>query len=65
MKTTGNNRCGIVLKEAGTAILKHNVYEYVGIIPGNNIEWNARLSVGLTLWIVKACEFDFEFKLGA
>jgi hypothetical protein len=23
------------------------------------------LSVGLTLWIVKACEFDFEFKLGA
>jgi hypothetical protein len=37
MEITGNNRCGIVLKKTGTAILEHNVYEYVGIIPGNSI----------------------------
>ena len=37
MKITGNNWCGIVLKEAGTTILEHSVYEYAGIIPGNSI----------------------------
>ena len=47
-----------ILKEAGTAILEHSVYEYAGIIPGNSIERNARLSVGLALWIVKTYEFD-------
>jgi hypothetical protein len=31
----------------GTTILEHNVYEYAGIAPGNN----------MALWIVKYCEF--------
>jgi hypothetical protein len=35
------------------------------LYPGKSIERNARLPVGLALWIVKACEFDFVFKLGA
>ena len=69
----GNNRellmrnCaeGNILKEAGTAIREHSVYEYAGIIPGNSIERNARLFIGLALWIVKPCEFDFVFELGA
>ena len=56
---------GHILKEASTAILEHSVYEYAGKIPGNGIERNTRLSVGLALWIVKACEFDCVFKLGA
>ena len=41
-------------------MLEHSIYEYAGNIPGNNIERNARLSIGLALWIVKACEFDFS-----
>ena len=51
---------GNILKEAGMAILEHSVYKYAGIIPGDSIVRNARLSVGLALWIVKACEFDFS-----
>ena len=54
-----------ILEEAGTTILEHGVHEYAGIIPGNSIEWNTRLSIGLALWIVKACEFDFVFELDA
>ena len=47
------------------AILEHSVYYYAGIIPGNSIERNARLFIGLALWIVKACEFDSVFELDA
>jgi hypothetical protein len=54
-----------MLKGANTTILEHYVYGYTRIIPGNNIEWNVWLYIGLVLWIVKACGFDFEFKLSA